>query len=65
MIGHYREKQVDGVCSGVALSLRQLENSDPPGRQLSRLLMRSTTPPRDFVKDLANAAAAACAVLSC
>jgi hypothetical protein len=27
--------------------------------------MRSTTPPRDFVKDLANAAAAACAMPSC
>src|ERR1700678_327756 len=33
MIGQQREKQVDGVRSGVALLLRPPENSDPPGRQ--------------------------------
>jgi hypothetical protein len=33
MIGQHREKQVDGVRSGVALLLRPSENSDPPGRQ--------------------------------
>src|ERR1700677_2928517 len=33
MIGHHREKQVDGVRSAVALLLRPREDSDPPGRQ--------------------------------